>query len=92
MMNERKSIEHAAAREFAAASTAFSPANFAHTRRISYISMGIEYWKWHDALASLEARFSRDLASTSDKFKIDTVDAAIAALYRAPKLESLYKE
>jgi hypothetical protein len=83
------SMESAARGIFSAASTAFSPRNFNETRGISYIRMGIESWRWLDALADMEAKFGRDLTKASDKFKIETIDQALEALFRAPKFAAV---
>ena len=66
-------------------------ANFDSIKKKNYSTLGIEYWEWMDMLASLETKFSKDLAETTDKFKIETIDEVIEALYSAPEVKSLYR-
>ncbi len=56
-----------------------------------YSQVGFDYWQWMDLLANLEAKFSKDLTATTEKFKIETIDELINALYNAPEMKSLYK-
>ena len=65
--------------------------NFDAIRAKKYSTLGIDYWSWIDLLASLESTFSKDLAETTDKFKIETIDEVINALYSAPDIKNLYK-
>ena len=66
-------------------------ANFSSIKNKNYATLGIEYWEWMDMLASLETTFSKDLTETTDKFKIETIDQVIEALYSAPEVKSLYR-
>ena len=65
--------------------------NFASIKDKNYSTLGMDYWSWMDFLANLEATFSKDLAETTDKFKIETIDELIDALYCAPDVKSLYR-
>ncbi|MGN0930012.1 MAG: hypothetical protein ACI4N3_05215 [Alphaproteobacteria bacterium] len=57
----------------------------------NYTQLGIDYWTWIDLLANLEVIFRKDLCETSEKFKIETVDELINALYNAPEMQSTFK-
>ena len=65
--------------------------NFASIKDKNYSTLGMDYWSWMDFLANLEATFSKDLTETTDKFKIETIDEVIDALYYAPDVKSLYR-
>jgi|GEM_PF-5747025 len=93
MTNKNKQIEMAAREEFSMISASLADSNFDSNRRQSYVEMGIEYWKWFDTIAKLEARFGRDISANVDnKFKVETVDMAIDALFNAPAITSIYKK
>ena len=57
----------------------------------NYSSLGIDYWNWIEFLGNLEIVFSRDLTETTNKFKIETINQALAAVLTAPKMTNIYK-
>lgn len=65
--------------------------NIDSIKKENYTNLGIDYWNWIDLIANLETAFSKDLTETSEKFKIQTIDQIINALYSAPNIKNLYK-
>lgn len=65
--------------------------NFDSIKSQNYTNLGIDYWTWIDLLANLEVIFRKDLSETSEKFKIETVNELINAIYDAPEIESTFK-
>lgn len=65
--------------------------NFDSIKSKNYSQVGLDYWTWIDLLANLEVIFRKDLSETSEKFKIETVDELINALYFAPEMKSVFK-
>ena len=65
--------------------------NFDSIKSQNYSQVGLDYWTWIDLLANLEVIFRKDLSETSEKFKIETVDELINALYSAPEMKSVFK-
>ena len=65
--------------------------NIDSIKKENYTNLGIDYWNWIDLIANLETTFSKDLTETSEKFKIQTIDQIINALYSAPNIKNLYK-
>ena len=64
--------------------------NFDSIKSQNYANLGIDYWNWIDFIANLETTFSKDLTETSEKFKIETIEQVIDALYSAPNITNLY--
>ena len=90
MYNKRKLFKQEIQRVLAQNTPDFAIKDFDSLKKEKYSSLGMDYWEWMDFLANLETTFSKDLAETSDKFKIETIDDVIEALYYAPDVKNLY--
>ncbi len=90
MLNEKKLIIQEAYRVLIETTPSLLLTDFNSIKKQSYTSLGIDYWNWMDFLANLESIFSKDLSETTDKFKIQTIDEVIKALYCAPNISNLY--
>lgn len=91
MFNKRKLISQAIEQSLTENSSSFVCENFDLIKKESYSKIGIDYWTWIDLLANIETKFSKDLSETTDKFKIDTIDELVNAIYNAPPQVSLFK-
>ncbi len=74
-----------------ALNTCLNVQDFKTIKNKNYFSLGIDYWNWLDFLANLEIIFKKDLTETSEKFKIETIEDAINAIYKAPNIKGIYK-
>lgn len=90
MYNKRKLFSQEICRVLSQNTPNIAMANLDSIKKKKYSALGMDYWEWMDFLATLESTFSKDLAETSDKFKIETIDDVIEALYFAPNIKNLY--
>lgn len=91
MFNKKRIISKEIQRLMLESSCLNADLNFDSVKSKNYTQLGIDYWTWIDLLANLEVIFRKDLSETSEKFKIETVDELINALYNAPEMESTFK-
>ena len=90
MYNKRKLYDKEIQKSLSTLSINVDGNNFDSIKKKNYTHIGIDYWTWIDLIAHLETTFSKDLAETTDKFKIETIDDVIEALYNAPDIKNLY--
>ena len=90
MYNKRKLFSQEIQRVLAQNTHNISVENFDSIKKQNYSNLGMDYWEWVDFLANLETTFSKDLTETTEKFKIETIDDVIEALYFAPDIKNLY--
>ena len=90
MYNKRKLFSQEIQRVLAQNTPDFAVKDFDSIKKKNYSNLGMDYWEWVDFLANLETTFSKDLAETTEKFKIETIDDVIEALYYAPDVKNLY--
>ena len=90
MYNKRKLFSQEIQRVLAQSSHDFTAKEFDSIKKQNYSNLGMDYWEWMDFLANLETTFSKDLAETTEKFKIETINDVIEALYFAPDVKNLY--
>ena len=90
MYNKRKLFSQEIQRVLAQNTPSISAKDFDSIKKENYTALGMDYWSWMDFLANLETTFSKDLAETTEKFKIETIDAVIDALYFAPDIKNLH--
>lgn len=91
MFNKKRIISKEIQRLMVESSCLNTDLNFDSIKSKNYAQLGIDYWTWIDLLANLEVIFRKDLSETSEKFKIETVNELINALYNAPEMESTFK-
>lgn len=91
MFNKKRIISKEIQRLMLESSCLNADLNFDSVKSKNYTQLGIDYWTWIDLLANLEVIFRKDLSETTEKFKIETVDELINALYNAPEMESTFK-
>lgn len=91
MFNKKRIISKEIQRLMVESSCLNTDLNFDSIKSKNYTQLGIDYWTWIDLLANLEVIFRKDLCETSEKFKIETVDDLINALYNAPEIQSTFK-
>ncbi len=90
MYNKRKLFTEEIQRVLAQNTHDIPVKDFDSLKNKNYSNLGMDYWEWMDFLANLETTFSKDLAETSEKFKIETINDIIEALYFAPDVKNLY--
>ncbi len=90
MYNKRKLFKEEIQRILAQNTPDIVIKDFDSLKKQNYTNLGMDYWQWVDFLANLETTFSKDLAETTEKFKIQTIDDVIEALYFAPNVKNLY--
>ena len=90
MYNKRKLFSEEIQRVLAQNTPDISIKDFDSIKKKNYSNLGMDYWEWMDFLANLESTFSKDLTETTEKFKIETIDDVIEALYYAPNITNLY--
>ena len=90
MYNKRKLFSEEIQRVLAQNTPGIPVKDFDSIKKENYSNLGMDYWEWMDFLANIETAFSKDLAETSEKFKIETIDDIIEALYFAPDTKNLY--
>ncbi len=90
MYNKRKLFSEEILRVLAQNTPDIPVKDFDSIKKKNYSNLGMDYWEWMDFLANIETAFSKDLAETSEKFKIETIDDIIEALYFAPDIKNLY--
>ena len=90
MYNKRKLFSQEIQRVLAQNAHNIPVENFDSIKKQNYSNLGMDYWEWVDFLANLETTFSKDLTETTEKFKIETIDDVIEALYFAPDIKNLY--
>ena len=90
MYNKRKLFKQEIQRVLAQNTPDIAMKDFDSVKKENYSTLGMDYWEWMDFLANLETTFSKDLTETTDKFKIETIDDVIEALYFAPNIKNLY--
>lgn len=91
MFNKKRIISKEIQRLMTESACLNTDLNFDSIKSKNYAQLGIDYWTWIDLLANLEVIFRKDLCETSEKFKIETVDDLINALYNAPEIQSTFK-
>lgn len=91
MFNKKRIISKEIQRVMTESACLNTDLNFDSIKSKNYAQLGIDYWTWIDLLANLEVIFRKDLCETSEKFKIETVDDLINALYNAPEIQSTFK-
>ncbi len=90
MYNKRKLFSQEIQRVLSQNTPGISVEDFDSVKKKNYSNLGMDYWEWVDFLANLETTFSKDITETSEKFKIETIDDVIEALYFAPDIKNLY--